>query len=195
MASLLFNFFKRAIIVPVVVTAIVIGAIYLYVPSLITDGQSRATEETAAVDLSQFSVKEYNSFRELKSGDYIGTVSCSSVELGETPVVYIANNEKAVYAINGSAEPWNGGSMVIIGNDVYSQFAKLYNSEKGDYVSLKFYSGNTYDYKIEKKVTGVTENELKNYLVDGQLVLAVPYNDFSNLGNSFFYTLYVARKA
>ena len=192
MASLLFNFFKRAIIVPVVVTALVIGSIYAFSPTFITEGTQRTVSTGENIDLSDYKVKEYSSFKQLKPGDYIGTVSCKSVDLGETPIVYISKNEKAVYAIDGSVEPWNGGSILIIGNDVYSQFLKLYNSEKGDKVSVNFYSGDTYNYKIEKKVAGVTESELKNYIKDGKLVLAVPYNDFSNLGTSFFYFLYIA---
>ena len=195
MASLLFNFFKRAIVVPVVVTALVIGAIYALAPKFINETSTRVVSGNQTINLSEYHVKEYSSFKDLKSGGYIGKVSCENVDLGETPVVYLSQNEKAVYAVQGSEEPWNGGSILIIGNDVYSQFAKLYNSEKGDKVKLEFYSNDTYNYRIEKKVTGVKESEFKDYLRDEKLILAVPYNDFSNLGNSYFYTLYVAGKA
>ena len=195
MASLLLNFFKRAIIVPVIVTALVIGAIYAVTPHFITERKSRTSSLNDRIDLSLYSVKEYDSFKELRAGDYIGDLSCESVDLGRTAIVYKSQVNNAVYAIDGSKEPWNGGSMLIVGNDVYSQFAKLYNSKKGDKISLEFYSRETYTYKIENKVVGVTDAELKGYLTDGKLVLAVPYNDFSNLGSSFFYTLYIARRA
>ena len=195
MASLLFNFFKRAIVVPVVVTAIVIGIIYAFAPKFINEEKNRVPASNETVNLSEYDVKDYNNFDELKHGGYIGKISCKSVDIGELPVVYARQTKKAVYAIESSSEPWNGGGMLIIGYDTFEQFAKLYNSEKGDKVTLEFYSKDTYNYKIESKVTGVRENELKNFIEEDKLILAVPYNDFSNLGNSYFYTLYVARKA
>ncbi len=195
MASLLFNFFKRAIIVPVIVTAIVIGALYMAIPKYVNEGQARPTSVNERIDLSQYSVKEYNSFSQLKAGDYVGTIRCDNIDLGNTAVLYLSENDNGVYVESGSSEPWNGGSVLIIGNDINNQFGKFYNSEKGDKIELEFYSRDTYTYKIQNKAVGVTKKEINNYLGDGRLVLAVPFNDFSNLGGSFFYTLYIAGKA
>ncbi len=195
MASLLFNFFKRAIIVPVIVTAIVLGAIYMIVPKYVNEEQTRPVSVNERIDLSQYSVKEYNSFKQLKAGDYVGAISCENIDLGKTAVLYLSENDNGVYVDSPSAEPWNGGSVVIIGNDVNRQFGKFYNSKNGDKIELEFYSGDTYTYKIQKKVVGVTKKDISKYMNGESLILAVPYNDFSNLDGSFFYTLYIAGKA
>lgn len=195
MASLLLNFIKRAIIIPIAVTVIVIGVIYSAVPRFISEGQTRTSSLNDRIDLSLYNVKEYNSFKELNAGDYIGDLRCENIDLGSTAVVYKTESDNAVYASGVSKEPWSGGSMLIIGSDNSSQFGKFYNSKKGDKISLEFYSKETYKYKIEKKVVGVTDSELNGYVKDGKLIIAVPYNDFSNLGSSFFYTLYIAGRA
>ena len=195
MASLLLNFIKRAIIIPIAVTVIVIGVIYSAVPRFISEGQTRTSSLNDRIDLSLYNVKEYNSFKELNAGDYIGDLRCENIDLGSTAVVYKTESDNAVYASGVSKEPWSSGSMLIIGNDNSSQFGKFYNSKKGDKISLEFYSKETYKYKIEKKVVGVTDSELNGYVKDGKLIIAVPYNDFSNLGSSFFYTLYIAGRA
>ena len=199
MTSLMFNFVKRAIIIPILLLVIVVVCIYLVVPRMLNTANAAPSTETVEdadiVDLSySYDTVEYDSFNKLGQGNYVGTIECANVGMSKIAIVYDDDQKNAVSTFTGSREPWKNGSIAIITNDISSDLSKIYNAEKGDEIKVDFFSNNEYTYTLEKKVIGKTEKDIKSYMNGTDLVICVPYNNFSDLSNSFYYTIYIARK-
>lgn len=195
MTSLLFNFFKRAIIVPIILTIIASVGIYVVTPGLINrGGEGKAASDDSVIDLSSYDTRDYKTFSQLKEGEYVGTIECSNIGLNKTAVVYQTDKSNSIFASGDSKEPWNNGGTAIVTTDTKSELSKFYNAEKGDKITVDFFSNGEYTYKLDKKVICQTEKDIKNYIKPSTLVICVPYNDFTNLSYSYYYTIYIARK-
>ncbi len=194
MGSLIFNFFKRALLVPAIVTGIIFAALLAYLPAISASSDNlQPNEVNGSPDLSSYSSKQYSEFSELKSEDLIGTIACEAAGLGETPVLYNSQKNTNLSLLKSSSEPWNNGSVVVYGENRGNQFSPLHRAEVGDVVDFSFYSNNSYEYEIEEIKTGLSYGEISSFSGDNTLVLAYSYNDFSDLGNSYLYTVFIAK--
>lgn len=194
MTSLLLNFLRRAILVPVLLTAVVIFSVYTVVPKYVYSGNKDEVETESVVDLSSYNTKDYASFKNLKSGDYVGTVECPSVGMNKTPIIFSEERKGVASLCKDSKDPWNKGAFAIATNDTKCEIGKLYNSKIGDEITVEFYSKGEYTYKLEKVIVGKTKKDINSYIKDSKLVICVPFNDFSDLNNSYYYTFYIAGK-
>ena len=196
MTSLLLNFFRRAVIVPIVLTVVAALGVYFVAPKLVnTKAEEAVASEDAVIDLSSYDTREYKSFSQLTEGEYVGTIECPNIGLGKTAVVYQTDKTNFIYTSSDSKEPWNNnGGAAILTTDTKSDLSKFYNAEKGDKITVDYYSNGEYTYKLDKKITGLTQKDIKNYIKPSTLVICVPYNDFTDLTYSYFYTIYIARK-
>lgn len=190
MLSLTLNFLKRAVFVPLLLSAAFIAALWVMPPIQADDGNNTVLSK---VDISQYTARQYNRFEELERDDYAGALFSRDFAFGEVPVLYNVEHANTASLAKGSGEPWNGGSMLVTGKNADNQFKKLHAAQKGDTVVFEPYSQNGFTFTITQIQHGVREAELKKYLKKGSLVLAYPYNDFSNLGNAVYYTVIVAQ--
>ena len=190
MISLLLNFFKRAIAVPLIVCIAAVIAVTA-IPNI--GAGTSDNGKLSEVDISLYSAKQYDRFKELESDSYAGLLFSEDFSFGKIPVLYDVENQNTVSVVKGSGEPWNGGSMLIVGKNSEAQFKGLKRAKKGDTIVFDSYSNTEVSFTVKSIVTGVRENELKSYMKQGKLVLAYPYNDFSDLGNAYYYTLLIAR--
>lgn len=76
MDSLKFNFVRRAFIVPVLLSAVVIAIIWFAAPKIIESSNAVSVAAVSNVNISKYSLNEYNKFSQLKSGGYVATVNC-----------------------------------------------------------------------------------------------------------------------
>ena len=109
-------------------------------------------------------------------------------------VLYQSTKPKYASLTKASSEPWNGGCAVVFGSNTKSQFNSLHSAKIGDTVDFEFFSHDIYSYKITQIIHNQTEKDIKKIGGKNTLVMCLSYNDFSNSGNSYFYTVYVAEQ-
>ena len=197
MGLLVFNFIKRSLLVPALVTALVIGGLTLYGNRAASASQSKLTPTTATeeLDLSGYSSSLYDSFAELNNGDLIGTISSDAIGLAPAVICYHLDNRSEVSMAEGSTAPWESGAMLLIGADTARQLRAMHNAVTGSELTLDISGKETYQYTVTQIDTGVTEAQLENYLIDGTLAVAIPYKNLSGATAPDYYIVYSAVQA
>jgi sortase (surface protein transpeptidase) len=190
MNSLTFNFIKRAFIVPIAVTLIVILGILVGVPKIVSAQSS--TNSVTKIDLSGYSLAEYSEFKQLKESDYVGSISSESLGINSAITYSLDSDKNTILLSQSSKEPWNNGSVILVGDNSNSQFKSLHSSEVGDEITINFYSNDKYVYKITDVEFGKTLEDIDSYNKKNTLVMFLPYNNFEDLGNSYYYAVYIA---
>ena len=105
MDSLKFNFVRRAFIVPVLLSAVVIAIIWFAAPKIIESSNAVSVAAVSNVNISKYSLNEYNKFSQLKSGGYVATVNCKNPAVS-CPVLYLDDIETGTaYMSKNSTEP------------------------------------------------------------------------------------------
>ena len=196
MGSLLLNFTKRAVIIPLIITGLIIAAVTFIAPSAIKKSEARfeGASNVAGVDLSKYSTRHYQKFSELSEDDLAGIISSDDIEIPEAAVLYDSHNILNVWLSAQSKEPWNnGGGIIIRGSNVSNQLKGIYSAKEGNRITVDFLSNGKYEYEISKVYSGVSEDEIEGYSVDNSLVIAMPYNYFTDSDNSYLYFVYVAK--
>ena len=194
MGSLIFNFLKRAVIVPAVITGIVLAVFLMRMPSQIASSKERFVQtEASDISLSDFSTVSFTAFSQLTDGDYVGTVKCDSIGMAERPIVYNTLNKAFIYLDARSTEPWDNGCVILWGENNAAQLLNLHSAKIADTFEVSFYENESRSYSLQKIVTNVTEDEIYDYSEADTLLLILPYNDFSALGESRLYTIYIAK--
>ena len=188
MNSLIANYLKRAFIVPVVLTALVIFALSVIVPKYISSSQ---TTQTSYVEQLRYEKVDYETFNQLKANETIGYMSSNDFDFSSN-VIFNSNIAKHSSLSKDSTEPWNGGCVVVFGTNTKTQFNSLHKAEKGYKIDFEFYGKDKYTYKITDIISNQTKEDISKLKKDNTLLLCLSYNDFSDLGNSYFYTVYVA---
>lgn len=194
MGSLLLNFFKRAVLVP----AIVCGCFLLIVSFVISPAVEKSEQlrnsvkPQKIVNLSQFSAGEFQDFSQLQPEDYICTVTADTLPLEETVVLFNSESWDAAWMMPGSTEPWNHGCVMLRGWNTKTEWKGLYGAKKGDVLTLKFLTNGEYRYTIQKIIPYQREETIANYAHKDTLLIALPYNDFFDLGHRQFFVVYVA---
>ena len=193
MTSFVFNFLKRALIIPLALAAVVTVAVVALVPKYCNfNNESAGAYTVQALDLSQYEVEEYTAFSELDGGALVGGIKSDSVGFGENAIINNSSENGSIRLSKVSTEPWNNGAVVLIGKNTENGFKSLHQADVGDTLTLNCFSNGEYSYKITDIKTNLTESELEALAKENTLVAAVSYNDFSKLGESFFYTAFIA---
>ena len=179
----------RGIVIPIVVAVVFTAAIFALEPFM--ESAMQTNYSAAVSQKNEYEKVKYNSFKELKTDNAVGFLSSGEFEFS-TNVLY--NTTKAKYSTLSklSTEPWNGGCVVVYGSNVRTQLGYLENAQVGNKVTFDFYNQDKYTYKITKILNNQTDEDIKALRKDNALLMCVAYNDFSNLGSSYFYTVYVA---
>lgn len=196
MRTLLVNFIRRAIVVPLV-AAVLAAAFLIFVGPRAIAKSSVPVAETAvieSVDLTGYALRSYDTFKQLKSGDFVATIKCEKIAFGEKAVVYDSSEKSNIVMHKLSTEPWNNGGVMFIGANTSEQFKDLHNAKAGDKFVVSFYDNETYTYKLKKIIPSADAKELTSYIKDNTLVLCLQYNDFKDLGNKYFYQVFIAER-
>lgn len=196
MNSLLVNFIKRAIIVPLIAAIITTAVLIFAGPRMIAKTSVSVGEvpSSQSLDLTGYSLKSYNTFKQLKSDDLVATIKCEKIGLNEKAVVYDSSEKSNIVMNKASVEPWNGGGVLFVGANTSEQFKSLHNAEVGAKFTVSFYDNETYTYKLKKIIPSAQAKELTSFIEDNRLVLCLQYNDFKDLGNSYYYQVFIAER-
>lgn len=192
MDKLLFSFIKRYLIVPLSVAIVAIIATSIVMPKIITASQSDIVISAPEIDPSSYELRDYKKFSELKDGEYVASIESNELNISCAVCYNTANDDDSVRLQKQSLEPWNKGSVAIVGDNYTRQFKYLHNAEVGTEIKIDFYKNAVCTYKI----TGVSyNNSLKSIpaeLKKNNLVLCVPYNYFESKNGEKLYTFYFA---
>jgi len=189
MKSLKLTHIIRGIVIPIIVALVFSAALFAVEPMF---AETMKTIYTApSSQKNDYERVKYNSFKELKTDNAVGYLSSSDFKFS-TNVLYSSSQAKYSSLGTLSTEPWNEGCAVVYGKYVYSQLRFLDNANIGDSVTFDIYNHEKYTYKIKKIINNQTEDDIKSLRTSNTLLMCVEYNDFSNLGSSYFYTVYVA---
>lgn len=193
MDKLLFSFFKRFIIAPIVITVAVIICIGIVAPKAINNSMIPTVSVSQNVDISEYNLVEYKNFNTLKEADYVATISSDEIGL-ECAVCYSSsNNINAVNMLKQSKEPWNNGSVAIVGDNMGNKFKNLHNSNVGTSIVIDYYKNAVCSYNISKIVYNNTIKDIPKLMKEADLVLCVAYTDFeSPNGTDKLYIAYLA---
>lgn len=193
MDSLKFNFVRRAFIVPVLLSAVVIAIIWFAAPKIIESSNAVSVAAVSDVNISKYNLNEYNKFSQLKSGGYVATVNCKNPAVS-CPVLYLDDIETGTaYMSKNSTEPWNNGTVAFVGDNFDSEFKSLHSAKVGDKIYVNFYKHGTYTYKVTKITANKKLSDLKLYEKQkNKLILCLPYTDFESADNSLIYTFFIA---
>lgn len=192
MKSLFISFLKRFLLIPILVTVVVIAVIAIKVPNAVSVSNLTVSASAPDVDISVYNLVEYEKFSSLKEGDYVATVSSDEISLGCAVCYESTNDLNAVTMLKCSKEPWLGGSVVLMGENVKQKFKYLHNSTIGTEININFYKNATCKYKITSVEYNHTQEELKDCMKKADLVLCVAYKDFESPNGSNLYITYFA---
>ncbi len=193
MNSLKFNFVRRAFIIPVLLSAIVVAVVWFTAPKMIESSNAVSVAAATDVDISKYKLNEYDKFSQLKSGEYVATIACKNSAVS-CPALYLDDIETGTaYMTKASTEPWNDGTVAFVGDNFDSEFKSLHSAKIGDEVYVSFYKHGTYTYKITKITANNKLTALKQYEKQkNKLILCLPYTDFESAESSSIYTFYIA---
>lgn len=190
------NYFKKAVIFPLITVAILIVIASVLVPKIISS-LPVSTDKTEAVktyDAKDYDyyLKEYDDFSSLRLNRFVGWLSSDDAALG-CAVTYGSENEDtdAASLLTDSTEPWNNGCVMIIGDNTDTEFRNLHKADIGDVVTVDFYAKDSYSYKIKQIDVNVSRDEIIKYNKPDSLILCRPYKNFEKDG-SYFYVVYAA---
>ncbi|MCR5207065.1 MAG: sortase [Eubacterium sp.] len=194
MDSLFLNFLKRAVLVPLLAAAIVAGGFMFIGTKAAAESNVEPSKPESSVNLTGYTVKSYKTFDELKQGNYVCALSCESAWEGEKAVLFSESDGNSITMSKNSVEPWNKGGVLIIGNNTDAQFKGLHNAVNGDTVEVSFYDNGSYSYTVKKVIPCAEEEKLNSFVKNNTLVLCLSYNNFTNLGNAYFYRVVIAER-
>lgn len=192
MNSLFFNFVKRALIVPLLFALVAIAAVNFVVPKMVESSNAVSYTTAAKIDISKYQLAEFDSFSKLEKGNYVATVSSEEIGLNCAAAYNSSEIVDTVNLLKISTEPWNNGSIAIIGKNLTTEFKYLHNAIAGTEVTVDFYRNSTYTYKINKIIYDASQGDIKKHMAPDTLVMALPYVDFESSDDKPFYILYVA---
>ena len=183
MKTIILSFIKRAVVIPLVITALCFSLIYFGIAGFTSrsDNQEKAPVQTVS----------FEEFSALSAGDCIGRLSAGEYE---NSVMFADGYDDALFLGEYSGEPWNGGSVFIFGNSSNKQLGALRGLSKGDEVTLELFSNSTFTYKIRGVRYGLSINEVNKLSGKNKLYLCRSYYDFAGDGKSKLYAVYTADK-
>ncbi len=194
MLALAFNFFKRAVLVPAAVLALVLAALTVVFPQRVArSAQQVNTVYAGSVSLSSFNTVEYDSFSALPEDALVGTLESDDLEMPAVAVLYGTENRSNIGMAALSSEPWgDNGGLLLLGENTYNQLKYLHRAAEGDVFTFRFYGREAYRYAVEEIIAGCTESDLASYCEEGKLVMCFTYPDLSNENEDKLYFVCVA---
>jgi flagellar basal body-associated protein FliL len=195
MTKLKKSYISKAIIFPIIVVAILVIIAVFTVPKIIqmiptgTDSTNAVTEYNA----EDYYLVDYKNFHDLRLNNFTGWLSSDDIALG-CAVTYKSEDEdtSAASLLERSSEPWNNGCVVIIGDNTDKEFRNLHKATMNNEVTIQFYQHDSYTYKITDIISTINKDEINDYMAENRLIMCLPYNNFSDLGNTYYYTAYIA---
>ena len=131
------SYIKKAVVFPLVTVAVLIVIAALAVPKIIAS-LPVATDKTQAVKTYNakdydYYLREFDSFDDLRLNRFVGWISSDDAALG-CAVTYNSENEDtdAASLMPESAEPWNNGCVMIVGDNTDGEFRNLHKAVVGD---------------------------------------------------------------
>ena len=192
MKPLVWKFAKRIIIIPLVLTAMSIAIVSINVTPKVNASIKSVQITEPVVDISEYNLVKYKKFSELSKGDYAATITVESVSI-KCAVCYDSSEEAdAVCLVKQSKEPWNNGSVALIGDNEARSFKRLHNAVVGTDIEIDFYKNPTCNYKVTAISYNCSEKDIYKKLKENNLVICVPYYDFESTDGSLLYTIYEA---
>lgn len=196
MNTLFFNLLRRAIIFPLIIV-ILIGALITYGTSKSESGTAQA-DSKAVVNIDEYSPGDYNSFSDIKAGNYALTLNKDGSEYA---VLYDnldnqSDISRLFYLDKTSTEPWNNGCVKIM-SDSWYQINRLLDVKVGDSLEADFLHGNderesdvsTYSYKVKEIKNGQSANYLKNFDDSNTMLICASYDNLSDNNQKFYYVI------
>lgn len=196
MKGLKSSYIRKAIVFPIVVVIILIVIATLIVPSIITriPTATDATKGVKEYNADDYYLVNYDNFEDLRLNNFVGWLSSDDIALG-CALTYKSEDENTTAAslLATSTEPWNKGTIIIIGDNTDAEFRNLHKANYNDTFTIEFHKHDSYTYAVKDIVPTRTKDEINDYVDEGDAILCLPYNDFSQLGTEYFYTLYVCK--
>lgn len=194
MKKLRSSYIKKATLFPLITIVALIIVSIIAVPKLLPMIPT-ATDATKAVkeyNADDYYLVNYSNFEDLRLNNFVGWLSSDDIALG-CAVTYKSENEdtNAASLLSMSTEPWNDGTIVIIGSNTDKEFRNLHKAAINNTFNIEFHQHNNYTYKIKEIIPTKSKDEIKEYTDEADAILCLPYNDFSKFGKEYFYTLYV----
>ena len=186
-ASILINFIKRAVVVPIILTAITICGVYVF------DYNESGKQSTTPKSTPVYNVQEFEMFSQLEEGSYVGKLRSESLNFSSDITAFESVSSSLVLN-ESSKEPWKNGSVILIGTSAKNQLAVFRGAKKGDKLSLEIYVNDKLEYTITDIEYGLHYEELEKLSGKDKLFVCRSYNDFSNLSKSKLYAVYSAEK-
>lgn len=203
MTSLSFNFIKRAILYPLIVTALVCSVISFALSRQVQSSVSSASVKTAEVNIYDYSPKEYSAFSELKEGKYALTIIRKDVQ---SVVLYDNVEEQSdisnlYYLHPSSTEPWNNGCVKVM-SDSWYQMNKILDIKIGDTIEGDFYHSDdnesdttVYKYKVKKIMNSKSAKSITNFDQADSLLICTSYENLADKNQKLYYVVVAEREA
>lgn len=192
MNNLLFGFLKKSIIVPVVVAALIMVVTGIAVPKMITS--SLTTSVVAQeIDISAYNLKEYSKFETLEQGDYVASITADTINLNCAICYNSVKEINSAGLLKQSKEPWNKGSVAIIGENENTKFKPFHNATVGTKLSINFYKNAVCNYEITEITYNNSRKAINEQLKKNDLLLCVPYTNFDSPNGEKLYIIYSAK--
>lgn len=203
MTSLLFNFIKRAIIYPLIVTALVCLLISFTMSKQADTSDSSVSVKTVEVSMDDYSPKEYNEFSQLKQGKYALTITHGSVQ---SAVLYDnveeQNDISNLFYLNpSSTEPWNNGCVKVM-SDSWYQMNKALDIKIGDTIDGDFYHSDdnehdttVYKYKVKSIMNSKTAKAITKFDDADTLLICTSYENLADKNQKTYYVVVAEREA
>lgn len=203
MTSLLFNFIKRAILYPLIVTVLVCLGISFAISSQVQSSVSSASVKSAEVSIYDYSPKEYSAFSELKQGKYALTITHKNVQ---SAVLY--DNVEAqtdisnlYYLHPSSTEPWNHGCVKVM-SDSWYQMNKAFDIKIGDTIEGDFYHSDdnesditVYKYKVKRIMNSKSAKSITKFDKADSLLICTSYENLADKNQKMYYVIVAEREA
>lgn len=189
------SYIKKGIIFPLVTIIVLIILSVIFVPKIINmiPTGTDATQAITQYNANDYYLVDYKNFEDLRLNNFVGWLSSDDIALG-CAVTYKSEDEgtTASSLLERSSEPWNDGTVVIIGENSDREFRNLHKATINNEFTIDFHQHDSYTYKIKEIIPTRTKSEINDYMDESDAILCLPYNDFSKFGNEYFYTIYLA---
>lgn len=188
------QYIKKAILFPLIIVILLTILAIPVVPRFI-QMMPRSINPTGAVldyDESDYYLVNYKNFGDLRLNNFVGWLSSDDIALG-CAITYKSEDENTTAAslLERSSEPWNDGTLVIVGDNTDREFRNLHKATINNEFTIEFHKHDSYTYAVKDIVPIVDKEEINKYMKDSDAILCLPYNDFSKLGSEYFYTIYL----
>ncbi|MBR3149700.1 MAG: hypothetical protein IKF64_05970 [Eubacterium sp.] len=186
MKIMTYNFLRRAVIIPLIITAVFLVGMFIVVKAAPKD-EIEVTQNAVT-----YRTQEFTKLSDLDGGAYVGKIKYADYA---ADITYAESYSNSLFAAEGSTEPWNNGTFILEGTGAQNQLGAFRGAKVGDAVTLEIYSNDSYDYKITNIEYGFTRDDISKLKADGTLFICRSYYDLASGGEKKLYAVYTAKQA